>query len=73
MFLEKRKLKGTGKTITESVTTKRIGQINDARGKYGFHNVWSYDGKMLYQINNEVIFHYDSQLMAANVYEKTCL
>ena len=30
VFREKRKLKGTGKTITESLTTKRIGQLNDA-------------------------------------------
>ena len=30
VFREKRKLKGTGKTITESLTTKKIGQLNDA-------------------------------------------
>ena len=47
VFREKRKLKGTGKTITESLTTKRIGQLNDSREKYGFNNVWSYDGKIL--------------------------
>ena len=54
VFREKRKLKGTGKSITESLTTKRIGQLNDAREKYGFNNAWSYDGKILYKINNEV-------------------
>ena len=54
MKKQKRKLKGTGKTITESLTTKRIGQLNDAREKFGFHNVWSYDSKILYKINNEV-------------------
>ena len=59
VFREKRKLKGTGKTITESLTTKRIGQLNDAREKYGFNNVWSYDGKILYKINNEVKVYYD--------------
>ena len=59
VFREKRKLKGTGKTITESLTTKRIGQLNDAREKFGFHNVWSYDGKILYKINNEVKVYYD--------------
>ena len=47
VFREKRKLKGTGKSITESLTTKRIGQLNDAREKYGFNNVWSYDGNIL--------------------------
>ena len=54
VFRGKRKLKGTGKSITESLTTKRIGQLNDAREKYGFNNVWSYDDKILYKINNEV-------------------
>ena len=59
VLLEKRKLKGTGKTITKSFTRKRIGQLNDAREKYGFNNVWSYDGKILYKINNEVKVYYD--------------
>ena len=31
MFREKRKLKGTGKKITESLTRKRIGQLSDAK------------------------------------------
>ena len=47
VFREKRKLKGTGKSITESLTTKRIGQLNYAREKYGCNNVWSYDGNIL--------------------------
>ena len=59
VFHEKQKLKGTGKTITESLTTKRMGQLNDARKKYGFNNVWSYDRKILYKINNEVKVYYD--------------
>ena len=33
VFREKRKLKGTGKSFTESLTTKMIGQLNDAREK----------------------------------------
>ena len=73
VFRGKRKLKGTGKSITESLTTKRIGQLNDAREKYGFNNVWSYDGKILYKLSNEVKIYYDQQLMAANVYGKICL
>ena len=52
VFHEKRKSKGTGKSITESLTTKRIGHINDSREKYAFNNVWSYDGKILYKISN---------------------
>ena len=45
VFCEKRKLKVTGKSID---------QLNDAGEKYGFNNIWSYDGKTLYKINNEV-------------------
>ena len=59
VFRERQKLKGTGKTITKSLTRKKIGQLNDAREKYGFNNVWSYDGKILYKINNEVKVYYD--------------
>ena len=39
IFRKKRKSKGTGKTITKSLTTKRIGQLNEARENYGFNNV----------------------------------
>ena len=59
MFYEKRKLKGTGKSIIECLTTKRIGQLNDAKEKYRFNNIWSYDGKVLYKVNNKVRFYYD--------------
>ena len=59
VFRKKRILKGTGKSITESLTTKRIGQLNDAREKYGLNNVWSDDGKILYKVNNEVKVYYD--------------
>ena len=59
VFREKWKLKGTGKSITESLTTKRIGQLNDAREEYGSNDVWSYDGKILYKINHDVKVDYD--------------
>ena len=60
MFRENIKtLKGTGKSITDSLTTKRIGQLNDATEKYGFNNIWSYDGKTLYKVNIEVKVYYD--------------
>ena len=54
VFHEKRKSKGTAKSIIESLTTKTTGQLNDVREKYGFKNVWSYDDKILHKINNEV-------------------
>ena len=59
VFRERQKLKGTGKTITKSLTRKKIGQLNDAREKYGFNNVWSFDGKILYKINDEVKVYHD--------------
>ena len=70
VFREERKLKVTGKSITESLATKRIDQLNDTREKYGFNNVWFYDGKILYKVNNEVKVYHDEQLMAVNIYGK---
>ena len=49
VFRYKRKLKGTGKSITESLKTKIIGQLNHTREKYRFNDVWSYDGIILYK------------------------
>ena len=59
VFREKRKLKGTGKSITENITTKRIDQLSDARKILVFNSVWSYDGKILYKTNNEIKNYYD--------------
>ena len=59
VFREKQKLKGTGNTITQSLTTKRIGQLNDAREKCCFNNISSYDGNILYKINNKLKVYYD--------------
>lgn len=59
VFRDKKKLKGSGKSITESLTKKRVGQLEEARKKYEFGNVWSYDGKILFKINNEIKVYYD--------------
>ena len=59
VFQEKQELKGSGKSITKGLTTRMIGQLDDAREKYGFNNVLSYDGKIMYKINNEVKVYYD--------------
>ena len=58
LFCKKRKLKGTGKSIIEKFTTKRTDQLNDTRDKCGF-NVCSYDGKIFYEVNNELKVYYD--------------
>ena len=59
VFHEKQKLKGTAKSITESLTTKMIGQLNDAREKYGLSNVWSYYRRIFYKVNSEVKVYSD--------------
>ena len=58
LFCKKRKLKGTGKSVMEKFTTKRTVQLNDTREKCGF-NVCSYDGKIFYEVNNELKVYYD--------------
>ena len=58
LFCKKRKLKGTGKSIMEKFTTKRTDQLNDTGDKCGF-NVCSYDGKIFYEVNNELKVYYD--------------
>ena len=52
-FASKRKLKGTGVSITESLTAKRMEQLNKARDKLGFTNVRTTDGKILFKRPNE--------------------
>ena len=59
VFGNKKKLKGSGKSVTESLTKKRVGQLEEARNKYGFQNVWSYDGKILFKVNNDIKTYYD--------------
>ena len=58
LFCKKRKLKGTEKSIMEKFTTKRTDQLNDTRDKCGL-NICSYDGKIFYEVNNELKVYYD--------------
>ena len=53
VFASKRKLKGTGVSITESLTTKRMEQLNKAREEHSFTNVWTTDGKIFFKRPNE--------------------
>lgn len=55
----------------EIITTKRIDQSNVAREKYDFNNVWPYDSKTLYKVNNEIRIYHVSKFMAANIYGKS--
>ena len=47
VYREKRKFKGTRIVLTESLTKKRVGQLNAARDKFGKNNVWTSDGEIL--------------------------
>ena len=52
-FASKRKLKRTGFSITQSLMAKRMEQLNKAREKHGFTNVWTTDGRILFKRPNE--------------------
>ena len=49
----KKKLKGNNISITVSLTRYQMSVLNEAREKYGFKNVWTYDGRILYKDNND--------------------
>ena len=49
IFNNKKRLKGTGISITESLTAERMRQLKSARDQFGFNNVWSIDGRIMYK------------------------
>ena len=53
VFASKRKLKGTGVSITKCLRAKRMEQLNKAREEYGFTNVRATDGRILLKRPNE--------------------
>ena len=46
-------MKGKAVSITENLTKKRITEMKVARETYGFKNVWSQYGKILYTDAND--------------------
>ena len=48
VFCKKKYLKGKGISITESLTTFRMKKLKEAREKYGFKNVWTIDGCVMF-------------------------
>ena len=36
-------------SITENLTGYQMSVLNEAREKFGFKNVWTYDGQILYK------------------------
>ena len=53
IFKTKKKLKGKTVSITESVTKRRVAELKKAREMYGFKDVWSQDGKILFSDVND--------------------
>ena len=50
--LKVKKLKGKNISIAENLTGYRMNTLNEAREKFGFRNVWTYDGRILYKDSN---------------------
>ena len=50
IYRNKKKFKGTGISVTESLTAERINMLEKAREEYTFNNVWSQDGKIMFSI-----------------------
>ena len=47
--IKKKRLKGTGVSITDSLTAGRMLQLKSARDQFGFNTVWSVDGRVMYK------------------------
>ena len=55
IFTSKKKLKGTGISITENITKKRIDLLKLAQNKHGFGNVWTIEGRVTTKIDNKIV------------------
>ena len=53
IFRNKKRLKGKNISITESLTKVRMEKLNEARELFGFKNVWTSDGRILYKREGE--------------------
>ena len=52
-FFKVKKLKGKNISIAENLTRYRMSVLNEAREKFDFKNVWTYNGRILYKDNND--------------------
>ena len=48
VFLNKKRLKNTGISITESLTKHSMEFLKKARNEFGFNNLWMIDGRISY-------------------------
>lgn len=49
VYRNKKRLKGKKMSITESLTELRLRKLKEAKDEFGFRNVWSTDGRILYK------------------------
>ena len=59
VFYNKKKLKGKNISITESLTKYWMEKLQEARELYDRINVWTYDGRIMFKVNDEVEIFYD--------------
>ena len=58
-FKNKKKLKGNGYSITESLTAMRIKKLPEARNSFGFTNAWAHDEKILCKEDSRIKVFFD--------------
>ena len=51
VFRNKKLLKGSGISVTESLTLKRMEHLKKVREQHGFANVWTLDEKIMFKGN----------------------
>ena len=58
-FRNKTLLKGSGISVTESLTLKRMEHLKKAREQHSFANVWTLDGKIMFKGNDgdQKVYH----------------
>lgn len=54
IYKKKSLLKGSGYVIKEDLTSERLKIVKDASTKYGFKNVWTYNGNIFAKTGNKV-------------------
>ena len=60
VFKNRKKLKETGISITESLTQKQMQMLTKARNEFLFKKVWTYDGNILVKSDDNTIkVYYD--------------
>ena len=60
VFSKKKYLKGKGISITENLKSFMMKKLKEAQEKYGFKNVWSIDGRIMFKdVNDKPSIYYN--------------